>query len=91
MIIGYVASDILRAGFNEGYDSNVDIFSCGVVAYVLLCGYEPFYGLDDNEIILSNKNVEYDSSFSESEWKHISNEAKDWIKKALSSKGNSVL
>ena len=41
---GYVAPDILRAGMNESYDINVDVFSIGVVAYTLLCGYEPFYG-----------------------------------------------
>jgi calcium/calmodulin-dependent protein kinase I len=41
---GYVAPDILRAGVNEGYGINVDMFSIGVVAYTILCGYEPFYG-----------------------------------------------
>lgn len=41
---GYVAPDILKAGMHEGYGINVDMFSIGVVAYTLLCGYEPFYG-----------------------------------------------
>ena len=41
---GYVAPDILKANANESYGLNVDIFSLGVVAYTLLCGYEPFYG-----------------------------------------------
>ena len=35
---GYVAPDILHAGVHEGYTLNVDIFSVGVVAYILLCG-----------------------------------------------------
>ena len=42
---GYVAPEILYAGVNEGYGTNVDMFSVGVVAYTLLCGYEPFYGV----------------------------------------------
>jgi serine/threonine protein kinase len=40
-----VAPEILCAGVNEGYGTNVDMFSVGVVAYTLLCGYEPFYGV----------------------------------------------
>ena len=48
---GYVAPEILRAGVHETYDINVDIFSIGVVAYTLLCGYEPFYGTDDQSLI----------------------------------------
>ena len=47
---GYVAPDILYATTHENYDINVDMFSIGVVAYTLLCGYEPFCG--DNSIEL---------------------------------------
>jgi serine/threonine protein kinase len=78
---GYVAPDILRAGVNESYPTNIDIFSIGVVAYVLLCGYEPFYGTDDHQLIQSNRNVDY--AFHEPEWGKVSDDAKDWIAKAL--------
>ena len=78
---GYVAPDILEAKVNEGYDINVDIFSIGVVAYVLLCGYEPFYGEDDKALIKSNKSVQY--QYHSPEWDHVSSLAKDWISLTL--------
>lgn len=79
---GYVAPDILRAGCNESYSLNVDMFSVGVVAYILLCGYEPFYGTNDEDLIRCNKHVEYE--FQDPEWSNISANAKDWIARALS-------
>lgn len=57
---GYVAPEILLAGAHEGYSMNVDMFSIGVVAYILLCGYEPFYGEDDKQLIKANKEVDYE-------------------------------
>ena len=36
---GYVAPEILKAGVQQGYGSNVDMFSAGAVVYSLLCGY----------------------------------------------------
>ena len=58
---GYVAPEILRSPVSNGYKNNVDIFSAGVTLYVLLCGYEPFYGECDTELIASNRkaSVEY--------------------------------
>ena len=40
-----------------------------VVAYVLLCGYEPFYGTDDAELIKANKTVDY--QFHSPEWDSV--------------------
>ena len=71
---GYVAPDILKAGVHEGYSINVDMFSIGVVAYTLLCGYEPFYGTDDTQLIKANKSVHYE--FHLPEWGDISDDAK---------------
>ena len=78
---GYVAPDILNARIGECYSSNVDVFSIGVVAYSLLCGYEPFYGRDDKELVQANRNTEY--AFHDPEWTHISEEAKDFIRRSL--------
>lgn len=49
----------------------------GVVAYTLLCGYEPFYGVTDKQLIAANKLAEYE--FHDPEWTRISHEAKDLV------------
>jgi hypothetical protein len=36
------------------------MFSIGAVIYTLLCGYEPFYGENESELIAANEAVEYD-------------------------------
>ena len=53
----------------------------GVVAYALLCGYEPFYGDTETQLMESNRIVNY--AFHSPEWDHISNDAKDFIKKCF--------
>ncbi|OQS07332.1 calcium/calmodulin-dependent protein kinase [Thraustotheca clavata] len=78
---GYVAPEILTAGVQEHYPPHVDMFSAGVVLYTLLCGYEPFYAINDKELILLNKAVTY--FFHPEEWSHISAEAKDLITRML--------
>lgn len=52
---GYVAPEIFSAGIHGGYGNKVDIFSAGVTLYVMLCGYEPFYGETDAELIDANR------------------------------------
>ena len=63
---GYVAPEILAAGVNNGYGKNVDVFSAGVTLYILLCGYEPFYGENDAELIQANREAKVD--FPAEEW-----------------------
>lgn len=65
----------------EGYGSEVDMWSIGVVAYILLCGYPPFY--DDSSAILFNmiKKGQYD--FNPTYWGEVSDDAKDLISKLL--------
>jgi len=78
---GYVAPEILMAGKNAGYANNVDVFSAGVTLYVLLCGYEPFYGESEKELIRDNKEAKVE--YPESEWKSVSIEGRDLIEKML--------
>lgn len=75
---GYVAPEIFNAGMNGGYGNKVDIFSAGVTLYVMLCGYEPFYGETDAELIQANKKAEVD--FEDDEWTNVSQEAKDLVR-----------
>ena len=63
---GYVAPEILGAGMHGAYGNKIDVFSTGVTLYVMLCGYEPFYGESDAELIAANK--EADVEFAESDW-----------------------
>eukprot|EP00531_Pseudo-nitzschia_arenysensis_P000607 CAMPEP_0116127310 /NCGR_PEP_ID=MMETSP0329-20121206/6776_1 /TAXON_ID=697910 /ORGANISM="Pseudo-nitzschia arenysensis, Strain B593" /LENGTH=1054 /DNA_ID=CAMNT_0003621409 /DNA_START=137 /DNA_END=3301 /DNA_ORIENTATION=+ len=78
---GYVAPEILKAGAGEGYRNQVDMFSTGVTLYLMLCGYEPFYGESEKELIKSNKMANVD--FPESEWSKISPEGKDMVVQML--------
>jgi hypothetical protein len=61
---GYVAPEIFTAAAHRGYGNKVDVFSAGVTLYFLLCGYKPFYGESDMELIEANKAavVEYPKS-----------------------------
>jgi calcium-dependent protein kinase len=73
----YIAPEVLF----EKYDEKCDIWSCGVIMYILLCGYPPFNGETDNEILNKIKTGKY--VFPEEEWDNISDEAKDLISKML--------
>jgi calcium-dependent protein kinase len=73
----YIAPEVLF----EKYDEKCDIWSCGVIMYILLCGYPPFNGETDNEILNKIKTGKY--VFPEEEWDNISDEGKDLIAKML--------
>mgnify|MGYP002630674896 CR=1 FL=1 len=59
---GYVAPEILE---DIGYNESSDIFSAGVILYVLLTGRPVFRGFNLNEILLKNKrcNIEFPAKY----------------------------
>jgi calcium-dependent protein kinase len=73
----YIAPDV----FQGNYDFMCDIWSCGVILYILLAGYPPFDGKSDQEIIARIKSYEY--STSQEPWSNISQDAKDLLSKLL--------
>ena len=73
----YIAPEVLKGE----YDEKCDIWACGVIFYILLCGYPPFNGETDDEIyeaVLSGK-----FQCPEEDWGQVSQDAKDLIKKML--------
>lgn len=75
---GYIAPEILRA---IPYGKPADMWSFGVILYILLGGYPPFH--DDNQRNLFKKIVRGEYKFHRDYWKGISSEAKDLIRKLL--------
>jgi serine/threonine protein kinase len=75
---GYVAPEIL---FSKQYDKSVDMWSIGVITYVLLGGYPPFH--DDNQKQLFRKIKKGDYEFHAEYWGNVSDEAKELISKLL--------
>lgn len=75
---GYVAPEILRG---MAYGKEVDIWSIGVILYILLCGFPPFY--DDNNKKLFAQIVNANYSFPDPYWTNISAHAKELVTKLL--------
>ncbi|GMI34918.1 hypothetical protein TeGR_g710 [Tetraparma gracilis] len=69
----YVAPEVLK----KEYDKSCDMWSIGVISYILLCGYPPFYGDNDQQIFESVKSAKYD--YPSPEWDDISDKAKSFI------------
>ena len=62
----YMAPEVL----NENYDEKCDIWSLGVILYIMLCGSAPFDGCDDDQIFENIKKREF--KFRDKDWKHVS-------------------
>lgn len=73
----YIAPEILK----KKYDEKCDLWSCGVIMYILLTGEPPFNGGNDREILKSVELGIYDMNHEA--FKYISDDAKQLIKKLL--------
>ncbi|XP_077001071.1 calcium/calmodulin-dependent protein kinase type 1B isoform X2 [Tamandua tetradactyla] len=75
---GYVAPELLE---QKPYGKAVDMWALGVISYILLCGYPPFYDESDPELFsqILRASYEFDSPF----WDDISESAKDFIRHLL--------
>ena len=76
---GYVAPEILLC--KGGYDWQCDMWSLGVIAYILLGGYAPFEE-DDNSVLIE-RITSADYEFHDQYWGPISDDAKDLIDKLM--------
>jgi len=79
----YAAPEVLEARENEEYSASCDLWSLGVVAYVMLCGKPPFWG-NHNEQLRSMKSERY--PITGEPWDRVSSHAKDFIRKLLKKK-----
>jgi len=75
---GYVAPEVLLC---ESYDKAVDMWGIGIITYVLLAGYPPFYADDDTAMFERIMNCDYD--FDDECWDDVTDLAKDFIQKLL--------
>ena len=75
---GYVAPEVLK---RKGYAKEVDVWSIGVIMYILLCGFPPFY--DENTAGLFEQIKNGDYSFPDPYWTAISADAKSLVKSLL--------
>jgi len=71
---GYVAPEVLK---NEPYGFEVDMWSLGVILYILLCGFPPFYNENTSLLYKQIKKGEYD--FPDPYWTDISDAAKNLV------------
>ncbi len=73
----YCSPEVIK----DKYDFECDEWACGVMMYILLTGYPPFPGDDEEEVF--NNIMNYEPDFSTKEFKEINNSCIDLIKKLL--------
>ena len=69
----YIAPEVLKRSYNE----KCDVWSVGVLLFILLCGKPPFYGDSDKDIINHVETTKYDKR--DEEWKNVSHEAQQLV------------
>jgi len=71
---GYLSPEVLR---KEPYGKPADVWACGVILYILLVGYPPFWDEDQQRLYAQIKAAAYE--YPSPEWDTVSKEAKDLI------------
>lgn len=78
----YIAPDVL----SKSYDKSCDLWSVGVIAYILLAGYPPFNGHNNKEVYAAVQKGTY--YFPREDWKDISVGARDFVVKLMQTDPN---
>ncbi|KAK7307609.1 hypothetical protein VNO77_40830 [Canavalia gladiata] len=73
----YVAPEVLH----RAYSTEADVWSIGVIAYILLCGSRPFWARTESGIFRAV--LKADPSFDEPPWPSLSDEARSFVKRLL--------
>ncbi|XP_049384069.1 CDPK-related protein kinase-like [Solanum stenotomum] len=73
----YVAPEVLH----RSYSTEADVWSIGVISYILLCGSRPFWARTESGIFRAV--LKADPGFEEQPWPTLSSEAKDFVKRLL--------
>lgn len=73
----YVAPEVLH----RAYGTEADMWSIGVIAYILLCGSRPFWARTESGIFRAV--LKADPSFDEAPWPSLSSDAIDFVKRLL--------
>lgn len=73
----YVAPEVLH----RSYSTEADIWSVGVIVYILLCGSRPFWARTESGIFRAV--LKADPSFDDPPWPLLSSEARDFVKRLL--------
>jgi len=76
--IGYMAPEVISSHL---YSESADVFSAGVILFILLVGYPPFFGDSEVEVLL--KIARGDFTFDSQDWAHVSGSAKELVARML--------
>ena len=76
--VDFISPEIAQ---NKSYNEATDIWSLGVIAFMILSGIPPFFANDDKAILRNIKSCNYD--FDSDIWNEISEDAKSWIDQIL--------